>query len=752
MIDAVIAMSAPVLVRRPSRSAGSAPVWVYYPLFFVSGFPALLYQIVWQRALFTIYGVNIESVTIIVTVFMLGLGLGSLLGGKLSTVPSLPLLRAFGLIELGIGLFGAVSLPVFHRAATVTAGASILATAAITFALLFIPTLLMGGTLPLLVKHLTRHTGNVGESVGLLYAVNTLGSASACFAAALLIMRSLGESGSVVLAALLNALVGTTALVLHYRWGLTSTPLSAEVPQRAQGHSTVPLGFGLFLAGAFGFISLGYEVLWYRLYAFVSGGAAPSFAYLLAFYLSGIGYGSLVVRGICRRDLQNDLRRTMELAASTVLYGSVAGFLLGPALAFSVRYVPYNVTFALVFLSAALLGAAFPFLSHAVIKPHEEVGSRLSLLYLADIIGSALGSFLVGFVLMEHWSTRSTSLLLLTIGAMAAVFLQFLARPIRLRPFWVVSLIASAVLFMLSQPLFSSLYERLLCKQTYTPGMVFRTLVENRSGVIAVDKDDTVFGGGVYDGRFNVDPTHDRNGIFRAYAIAGLHPKPQEVLIIGLSSGSWAQVLANHPEVKGVTIVEINPGYFELIAKHANVASLLRNPKVHFVVDDGRRWLVSHPDRKFDFILMNTTFHWRAHATNLLSTEFLRLIRQHLKPGGIQYYNTTSSPEAQQTGSTEFPYALRVSNFLAVSDSPITLDKRLWRSILAKYKIDGRPVFDVGNEGARKQLETLVGLADRFQVDQSEPPDFTIESRMNMLGRLGNARLITDDNMGTEWQ
>src|SRR6266478_781288 len=121
----------------------SSGLWFYYVLFFFSGFPALLYQIVWQRALFTIYGVNIESVTIIVTVFMLGLGLGSLAGGNLSKRTGLRLLRVFGLIELGIGMFGAVSLSVFHSAASFTAGASTLKTGVVTFVLLLFPTLLM---------------------------------------------------------------------------------------------------------------------------------------------------------------------------------------------------------------------------------------------------------------------------------------------------------------------------------------------------------------------------------------------------------------------------------------------------------------------------------------------------------------------------------------------------------------------------------------------------------------------------------
>jgi predicted membrane-bound spermidine synthase len=160
-------------------------VWLYYTLFFLSGCSALIYQIVWQRTLFTLFGVNIESVTIVVTVFMLGLGLGSLLGGCSLESSHNSLARAFGLIELSIGTFGAASLWIFHRVASLTAGISLTNTAIVAFALLLIPTLLMGSTLPLLAEHFVRHTRNVGASVGLLYSVNTLGSGIACLLAAI---------------------------------------------------------------------------------------------------------------------------------------------------------------------------------------------------------------------------------------------------------------------------------------------------------------------------------------------------------------------------------------------------------------------------------------------------------------------------------------------------------------------------------------------------------------------------------------
>ena len=278
-------------VRKPSKT--SANLSLYYLLFFLSGFPALLYQIVWQRALFTLYGVNIESVTMIVTVFMLGLGLGSLAGGQLSSHPKINPLLWFGLIESSIGLFGIFSLSIFHRVGELTAGGSAMATGAIAFGLLLVPTLLMGSTLPLLAEHAVRSTGNVGESVGLLYSVNTFGSGVACLAAAYFLMRLLGESGTVTVAFIFNLTVGATAVLLGFRkkdhtWKTTWTKPEAD-------HRLIPASVGILLAGLVGFIALGYEIIWYRLFSFTSEGTAKCFAQLLGFYLIGIGYGSLVL-------------------------------------------------------------------------------------------------------------------------------------------------------------------------------------------------------------------------------------------------------------------------------------------------------------------------------------------------------------------------------------------------------------------------------------------------------------------------
>lgn len=728
-----------------SNSTKSDALSFYYILFFLSGFPALLYQIVWQRALFTLYGVNIESVTMIVTVFMLGLGLGSLAGGRLSTLPRLKPLLAFGLIEFSIGAFGAASLWIFHRVGALTAGHSTAVTGMIAFALLLLPTLLMGSTLPLLVEHIVRRTGNVGESVGSLYSVNTLGSGVACLAAAFFLMRMLGEAGTVRLACCFNLLVGTIAIVTVVR---NATPTKPQnLPTHEASPQIIPLWIGMALASIVGFIALAYEIIWYRLYSFTSGGTAPCFAQLLGFYLIGIAYGSMAVRDACRKNLRNDPHSTLWAAASVVLLGTIASFLLGPVLARSVIHLPFEPTFVFVFISAALLGSSFPLLAHAAIGPDNSAGKSISYLYLSNIVGSTLGSFLIGFVILDRWSTRAASTFLLALGFASFVALAALSKRAGKKIVIAAGCAVCLVLVLTSGKLYSGMYERLLAKSEYRSDFEFADLVENRSGVIAVLKNGVVYGGGSYDGRFNTDLVDDTNGLFRAFAIAGLHPHPANVLIIGLSSGSWAQVVANNPEVKDVTIVEINPGYLPLIAKHSEVESLLLNPKVHIVIDDGRRWLVGHPERKFDFILMNTTFHWRANVSNLLSREFLTLVRAHLNPNGIEYYNTTWSAEALATGSTVFPYSLRIANFLAVSDSPFTLDKNLWKQVLTSYQIDGHPVFDLSNPLHRKRFEELL-----HQPDELNTANGIYESRDSILKLLASAPLITDDNMGTEWK
>ncbi len=200
--------------QRASAQMPQIPVGWVYLVFWISGFSALLYQMIWQRKLFTIYGTNIESITIVVTAFMIGLGLGSLAGGEFSKNQRRSILLWFSGIELGIGLYGFFSLSLFSWAGATTGSLTTLQTGLVAFALVLVPTLLMGATLPLLVAYFVRRTGSVGKSVAMLYFVNTLGAAAGSFAAALYVLGSFGMIGSVQLAAALNMLVAAIIFAL----------------------------------------------------------------------------------------------------------------------------------------------------------------------------------------------------------------------------------------------------------------------------------------------------------------------------------------------------------------------------------------------------------------------------------------------------------------------------------------------------------------------------------------------------------
>ena len=191
--------------------------FVVHVVFILSGVSALVYQLVWQRSLMMIYGTNVESVAMVVAAFMLGLGLGSVAGGAVSKSQRIPLVLLFSGAELLIGLYGMFSLRLFHWLGGYTLQAGTLETGLLAFGLVFLPTLLMGATLPLLVGWRVNTTGHVGRSVSGLYFVNTLGASLGAFAGVFGFLHNSGLSGSIKVAALLNLVAAVSILAV---WAL----------------------------------------------------------------------------------------------------------------------------------------------------------------------------------------------------------------------------------------------------------------------------------------------------------------------------------------------------------------------------------------------------------------------------------------------------------------------------------------------------------------------------------------------------
>jgi spermidine synthase len=414
-----------------------------------------------------------------------------------------------------------------------------------------------------------------------------------------------------------------------------------------------------------GFLSLSEEILWVRLVGFIYQGVPQAFSGVLGVYLLGIALGAAWGKRLCERHPNALL---LVSAAALGISGAIDFSLptllnaLGDA---DPLWRAVGIVLALT-ASSASKAVLFPIAHHLGTRiDGQRLGRSLSRVYFLNIAGSTLGPLVTGFVLLDHLSIDDGYR---WIGAACWVMAAACLLPRR----------AAAGAFLLATAattagtLSPGRHDILRAHALPGGGTAVKAIISNRHGVLHMVEGgrggDVVYGGNVYDGRTNVDLKTNSNKIDRAYLLAALHPRPTRVLVIGMSTGAWLRVLAEAPGVATLDVVEINPGYLELISAYPSLAPMLNDPRIRIHIDDGRRWLKRHPDERFDLVVMNTTFHWRAQAANLLSHQFLELVRRHLAPGGIMAFNATGSPDALYTAASVFSHAYRWSNFVYAAD------------------------------------------------------------------------------------
>ena len=673
----------------------------------------------WQRLLFAAYGMNIESVTIVVSVFMLGLGIGALIGGFLSQVYSSSLLMVFVVSEVAIGLFGLVSLPLIRLATNATVEGSLLTISVTTYALLCLPTIFMGATLPVLVAQVNQRYQHVGMSVGFLYFFNTIGSAVSALLTVEVLFPNLGLQGTILVASCLNFVVAIGAVLYSRGRGVRVSPGSGveSTPEArpATPRHMISYPLAMFLAGASGYISLSQEILWMRAVGYASGGLSNVFGHVLGCFLLGIAGGALAGKEACRRDcMRPQLFTAAVFLTSAVLYFvSIPLSSLAVAAAWELGLLTFYLMITLV---AFLLGSLLPVISHYGIPVGSPVGVSLARIYMANIIGSAAGPLVTGFVLLNlltlEQSVAVLSLLSLMIGSSVWLLSSRAPRP-RIAALAAFAGLA-ALMVVAHHPLYRRVLERLHFSKRELGTNDYRYVLQNRSGIIAVSRNrsgDILYGGGATDGSYSVDPLENAKGIRRAYMLAALHPRPTDILEIGMGSGSWTWVMAANDLVQKLTVVEINPGYLELAARYSPQRSILSDPKVRLELDDGRRWLRRHPTAKFDVIVLMTIYHWRSNATNMLSREFLELCKAHLKPGGVVYLHPTRSEDVQFTAASVFRYVAIYDGMVAASDRPFALSHNERRRNIGHFRSQGRPLLQQAGEATQAMIDDMATLS-----------------------------------------
>jgi spermidine synthase len=392
-------------------------------LFFFSAFPALIYQLTWQRALFGVWGGGIESATIVIATFMLGLALGSLAGGWLSKRPGIPLLPLLAAVELISGAGAVAFLQLFDSVGDRASGWPPLATAATALALVIISALPLGALPPLRVGALARRSGHMGSAVGFLHCVIALGSGAACLGC-LLLFRFVGMAGAVYGAATISAALAAGALAVH--WGghrgpaiepaLAPASLSAS---RKTMLRPVPL---LGLAAAGGFVALSYQVFFLGAVSSATGSVWIAFATTSGAFLIGLAAGARRAGDTCVALTRDGV---MRRAVGALMKASLLALLFLPLL----RHLAWldhgviGVAFLMVYLVARFWGALLPSLAELGIAADRHAGMRTCHLYHASSLGAAAGALVTGLVLMDRLGLVATGAVLVVAGLTFVVLL-----------------------------------------------------------------------------------------------------------------------------------------------------------------------------------------------------------------------------------------------------------------------------------------------------------------------------------------
>lgn len=485
------------------------------------------------------------------------------------------------------------------------------------------------------------------------------------------------------------------------------------------------------LAFAVGFLSLVQEVLWARLVGFADSGRPESFAAVLAFYLIGIAAGAKFGGRLCSYP-----DRILGGSALILLVAGAIDVASPFIFASTLQWVPPILAAApLVVITAALKSALFPVVHHLGSNDRATFkGRSFSWVYFCNVLGCTLGPLFAALWLLDR-VTLTQSFVLVGAATFAAAAIASPTKELKATTSVAMALMAGVVWIVPNQVNHIATTNG----KPYSPGII----IETKEGIVhtlrAEHGGDYVFGGNVYDGRINTDLRVNSNGIDRVYALSAAHGDPERVLVIGLSAGSWTEALAMDPAVESIDAVEINPGYLKLIARYREVSGLLSDPKVRVHIADGRRWLRTHPGDKFDVIATNTTFHWRANSTNLLSREFLELVREHLAPGGVALINTTGSVDVFKTATEVFPHSYLYGNSVFMAEHDFR--SKLATNAGSAYAFGSRSGNTLRKGEPRSDAAVKAMVAKGFRTLQEEEV------------RAGRAsEVITDDNMITEYK
>jgi spermidine synthase len=673
---------------------------IVFLFFFLSGFSSLVFEVIWARMLMQVFGTTSFAISTLLTAFMAGLALGSVIGGRLARRLTQPL-QVYAILEGSIGLY-ALLVPIMLGFLPALYGMifehfiedfylfSLLRFVAV-FAILFIPTTMMGATLPIVSQWLTRHERMFQGSIGLLYGANTLGACLGCFLAGFVLLPAMGLSKTNLIFALVNfalcAFVLVSVRLLRREFARTEETFEgSEVDPELAEELEVVTGSArhveslpswatwttLAFFGLTGIVAMSYQVLWTRAYVIVLGSSTYSFTLVLTAVLIGIALGSAIISPLVKR-----MSRPVYWLALTQFgvcaSATISFFVLDrlPAwlmlrvrdtIGSAAEIFMYNFLLVglVVLLPSMLQGMSFPLVVRAVVHDRERSGKEVGRAYAFNTAGAIIGSFAAGFVLMPWLGLQKAISLIIGINlfiGFALAMCELVSRREKTAdPRAMAALMAAAIaaggVFVFAPSidrvrLTAGMFRVYWAREVYTPdklqrdnpellyykdGLTATTSVERRGGLVTL--------------KANGKPEASDGADMSTQVLVGILPfiirsgfetaelGREQSVMVGFGSGVTAGASLQWP-LEHLEVIEIEKAMVEAsrFFDHVNNRPL-DDPRMRLIESDGRNFL-EYSRKTYDVIVSEPSNPWIAGVSSLFTVEHFERVKRKLDDDGV---------------------------------------------------------------------------------------------------------------------
>jgi spermidine synthase len=680
--------AAPAETRRAAAYAGT--------MFVVSGFAALMYQVLFSKSLALTFGSTSTATYTVLAVYMGGMALGAWLGGRLAQV-RVDALKLYAWCELGIGAYCLATPLIFQgiQALYVGLAGGLAPDAGMLTALrvllgasaLLVPTVLMGATLPILARYFELRAVSLGTSVAFLYGANTFGAALGALLAGYWVLPELGVWRTTLTAAGLNLAVAWLALTLTRRLPSAQPATVPAVAPAAQGAEARRLGhIALVVLGVGGVVTLALEVNYIHLLAVVAGNSVYAFSLMLFTFLLGLGAGAEIARQLLR------LRIALPLALAWLEFALAAIILAGAFLweglpayfasfegyplprEFGAREVVRGaVCWIAMFPPAVVIGALYPLAMECVGRaapgaPIAALGRAAGLNTAGNIVGVLVAGFWLLPAIGALRSVQVLAVISLILGLATVAWTELKWREIAWAPAAVVGLLLIVQPRSFDYTALSSGANVYFARQDY--GRVIDGVESVDGGLTTVARGNPVVAGGwvplvlLTNGKFQGSNGGEVPAQVGIALSPLLHtPARGSALVIGYGTGMSARVIAD-AGFRELEIVELSSDIVRLANRHfADInARVSERPGVRTYITDGRNFLMLQP-RRYDVVSVEISSIWFAGAAALYNREFYQLVKRRLAPHGVlqqwvqlHHVGTTDILHVLSSVRSEFEY------------------------------------------------------------------------------------------------